>query len=193
MSFQRITHTNPQSQLPFQERPSVQTIQTLLGMNQLAVRNISEQPNAEQTQLALYQERTALMLNQTLTTLDEQNNDVQAEHARTLRQAQDTILNLQKMHQSLIRENAQVKAQVTVLESQNNQMNIAHQVDMNGALQRIKTLEGTLEMKSKELEVTSEKLRLKCKELEVTCNEKKRSEEILTAYRKEFYGFWGGR
>jgi hypothetical protein len=79
---------------------------------------------------ALQEERTILMLNQTLEVIERLNNDVQAEYIKTLEQAQETVLNLQKAQQSLVRENAQWQAQVTVLESHNNQMNIVHQADI---------------------------------------------------------------
>jgi len=73
--------------------------------------------------------------------IEEQNNAVQAEFAITLKQSQNTILNLQNAQQALLLENAQSRTQITVLESQNNQMNAAHQADQRAALERNDRLE----------------------------------------------------
>jgi hypothetical protein len=102
---------------------------------------MNRQQNAEQTQLVQQEGLTLEMLDQTLDVLGEQNNAVQAEFAITLLQAQNTIQNLQNAQQALLLENAQSRAQITVLESQNNQMNAAHQADRRAALERNDRLE----------------------------------------------------
>lgn len=145
MSIPQTTPSNPHHGLAYQERPSVQINQSLTGIQQLALYN--RQQNARQTQLALQEERTMAMLGQTFGIMEEQNNAVQTEYATALRQAQDTLLNLQNAQQALLLENAQLRAQATVLQSQNNQMTTAHQTDMNGANQRIATLEQQLREK----------------------------------------------
>jgi vacuolar-type H+-ATPase subunit I/STV1 len=100
----------------------------------------------------------ALMLYQTLEVIEEQNNAVQEEFAITLKQSQNTILNLQNAQQALLLENAQLRARGTVLESQINQINAAHQADMRAALERNKTLEEALRVKSDEVDTLEKKV-----------------------------------
>jgi exonuclease VII large subunit len=133
----------------------------------------------------------AMMLNQTFDVIEEQNKAVQAEFAITLQQAQNTIQNLQNAQQALLLENAQWRAQVTVLESQNNQMNAAHQADMRAALERNKTLEEALNMLQREnvrLRKTVEIHERGFSNLEIFHNELKKGDEDY--WRGEYGRQW---
>jgi hypothetical protein len=117
---------------------------------------MNRQQNAQGTHLPQQEERAIAAFD----IIEEQNNAVQAEFAITLKQSQNTILNLQNAQQALLLENAQSRTQITVLESQNNQMNAAHQADMKAALERNKTLEEALRVKCDEVNLLNNKVEI---------------------------------
>jgi hypothetical protein len=133
MSFQATAQVKPSLRLQPQE-------------NQLPIHDMNRQQNAEVSQLPQQEELAIAAFD----IIEEQNNAVQAEFAVTLKQSQNTILNLQNAQQALLLENAQSRAEVTVLASQINQMNAAHEADMQSAQGRIRTLEEALNMLQRE-------------------------------------------
>ena len=180
MSVQATTQVKPSLGLQPQEWPPVQN-QNLTGINPCGQQNAHATQLPQQEELAI----TAFDI------IEEQNNAVQAEFAVTLKQSQNTILNLQNAQQALLLENAQSRAEVTVLASQINQMNAAHEADMQSAQGRIRTLEEALNMLQREnvgLRKTVEIHERGFSNLEIFHNELKKGDEDY--WRGEYGRQW---
>ena len=97
------------------------------------------------------------MLDETFEIIEGQDRAIREEYGSALKQAQDTIRNLEAANLSLLRQNTMQVSQITVLQSQKTEDNKLHEADMNALQERNKTLEEALSRKGWELYSLKEK------------------------------------